>query len=78
MRPDRLKFQSLEQRLVYCRAMQGDGWPMTPKPQPPRRVSARDFQRQGEGGTWLVAANFLVWVSFVLAVVHRGQVMMFL
>ena len=54
------KYQSLEQRLVYRRGMQGAGWLMTPKPQPPGRVSARNFQTQAERGTWLVAANFLV------------------
>ena len=34
--------------------------------------------QQGEGGVWLVVANFLVSESFVLTAVCVGQVMMFL
>ena len=35
--------QSLEQRKVYCRTMQGDGWLMSSKPRTPQRVSAKHF-----------------------------------
>ena len=35
---------------------------------------AKHFQRQDEGGVWLVVANFLVSESFVLAAALLGQV----
>ena len=44
----------------------------------PQRVSTKHFQRQDEGGTWLIAANFLVSESLFLASVHVGQVTLFL
>ena len=51
-------------------------------PVPKTLSSLKDFSkallRQGEGGAWLVVANFLVLESFVLAAVHIGQVRMFL
>ena len=30
------------------------------KPRTPRKLSAKPFYREGEGGMWLVVANFLV------------------
>lgn len=39
-----------------------------------RRLSAEPFYRKGEGGVWLVVANFFALGSFVLAAVHVGQV----
>ena len=43
------------------------------KSQTPQRVSAKHFQRQGEGRTWLVVADFSVLESFVLvAVPHKS------
>ena len=68
------KHQSLEQRKVYCRAKQGDRWLVPSKPQTPRSVLAK----QGEGGMWLVLANFLMQESIVLVAGHIGQVTMFL
>ena len=47
-------------------------------PQLLKIVSAKHFKRPGEGGAWLVVANFLVSESFALAVVHRGQLSMVL
>ena len=48
------------------------------KSRTPQRLSAKHFKRQGEGGMWLVVANFLVLESFVLAVVHISQLKVFL
>ena len=47
-------------------------WLMPPQTPNSWRVSAKHFKRQGEGGVWLVGANFLVWESFVLAAVLRS------
>ena len=47
------------------------------KPQTPQKLSAKPFYRKGEGGVWLVVANFLVSDSLFLRS-GRGQVMTFL
>lgn len=66
---------SLEQRKVYYRALQGDRWLNSYKPQLPRKLSAKPFSWEGEGEAWLAVTNFLVsdplpWRS------GHGQVMM--
>ena len=43
VKPNKPKHRSLEQRKVYCRAMQGDRWLIPEKPQTPQRVSAKRF-----------------------------------
>ena len=75
VRPNKPKLWSLEQRKFYCRAMQGEQAPQIPNS--PKGFS-KALLKQGEGGAWLVVADFLVSASFVLTSVHVGQVMMFL
>ena len=43
VRPNKMKTQSLEQRKVYCRAMQEDRWLVAKELQTPWRVSAKHF-----------------------------------
>ena len=43
VKPNKPKHRSLEQRKVYCRAMQEDRWLMPPKPRTSQRVSAKHF-----------------------------------
>ena len=49
-------------------------WGAIAFPTEPPGKSAKHFQRQDEGGVWLVVANFLVSESFVLAAALLGQV----
>ena len=54
-------------------------WVVHPlKTQTPRKLLAKHFSRKGEGEVWVVAVNFLVPKSYVLAGVHIGQVIVFL
>ena len=55
-------------------AMQADRWLVRQT----RRISAKLFSGQGDGGAWLVAADFLVSGSFVLVAIYLGPVRMFL
>ena len=49
----------LEQRKVYCKALQEDGWLIPWNPQIPQKPSAKPFSRKGEGEAWWVVANVL-------------------
>ena len=66
------------QRKVYCKAKQGSLLGFLRKPQTPGGFQQGIFKRSGEGGVWLVVANFLVLDSFVLTAVLVGQVTMFM
>ena len=65
---------NLEQKKVYCRAMHRDGW-FLPKMSSNslKTFSKILFQKGGKWGTWLVAANFLLWILCSLAV-QIGQI----
>ena len=75
---------SLEQRKLYCRAMQGVGWwqgkglmPQT-IPDPPNQNCKAFFKGQvREGRGWLLQTS-RVQASFFLAAVHSSPVAMFL
>ena len=49
VRPNKPKVQSLEQRMVYCRAKQGDGWLMLKNPEPSDGFGGEVFNRQNLG-----------------------------
>ena len=71
------KHWGLEQRKVYCKSHKEMSDSCLKKPQTPQKLSAKPFYRKGEGGVWLVVANFLVSDSLFLRSYH-GQVMTFL
>ena len=63
--------QSVKQRKIYYRSLQGDGWLMPLKPQNPRTFSEKPFYGKDEGGLWLVVADFLVSDPSLLKSGHR-------
>ena len=66
----------LEQRKVYFRAMQGDGWLVPPTP----LNSLKGFSKallKARWGVRLAVRNLLVWESFVLAAVYIGHIRIF-
>ena len=72
VRPNKPKHWSWELRNVYCKAIEKDGWLLLPKPQTPRRVSAKQFWRQvRQGWGWLLQTS---WCRNSLFLQKSGKV----
>lgn len=61
--------QGLARRWVVCALK---SWKSAIKARTLPRLSAKPFYKLGEGGAWLVVANFFGVEFFVLAAVHIG------
>ena len=61
VRPNTLKCQSLEQRKVYCRAVQGDRWLMPPNPELPKGFQQSIFKGKVREGCGLLLQISWFW-----------------